>query len=209
MDFETQLFWIRQQGYILKIFLPIVVGFLILSVGLLSLFILNFWNRHYRLWRLGKEEDRSGELGKRIKTLLAVIFAHFRLWEEPYPGTMHFLIFWGVLLIFLGKIARIFSLPIGLTNPPQPIFLYSSLISEIGGVWVILGGSMAVFRRYILKPSRLDTKPERTLIFIWGFLLLLTGYFIKGYRIAAAGINIPTNWLVWAPISYPLSKYFL
>jgi len=209
MNFENHLFWDQQQVYILRIFLPIIVGFLILSIGLLGLFILSFWKRHYRLWRLGKEENRSGQVGRRLKTLLAVILANFKIWEEPYPGTMHFLIFWGTLLLFLGKTIRIFSLLFRLTNPPQPIFLYASLISEFGGVLLILGGAMAVFRRYILKPSRLDAKPERALIFIWGFLLLLTGYFIKGYRIAAVGISAPTHWYVWAPISYPLSKFFL
>ncbi len=208
MEFE-KLFWARQQVYILKIFLPIIFGFLILSVGLIALFIFSFWKRHYKLWQLGKEEDRSGQVGKRLRTLLAVIFANYRLWEEPYPGTMHFLIFWGVLLLSLGKVIRIFSLLVGLTNPPQSIFLIASFISESGGGWVIVGGAMAVFRRYILKPTRLDTKPERTLIFIWGFLLLLTGYFIKGYRISAAGISVPMNWYFWAPISYPLSKFFL
>jgi Fe-S oxidoreductase len=209
MNFETQLFWTRQEIYISNIFLPIVIGFLVFCLGLLSLFVLSFSRQHYRLWRLGKGEDRFDQVGKRLKTVLAVTFANSKIGKEVYPGAMHFLIFWGTLLIFLGKIVRVFSFPLGLTNPPQTLFLYASFISEFGGVLTIIGGAMAAIRRYIVKPSRLDNKPERTLIFVWGFLLLITGYLIKGYRMAAVEVPIPADWFFWAPISYLVSKFIL
>jgi Fe-S oxidoreductase len=209
MDFENQLFWTSQEVYITNVFLPIIIGFLVLCMGLLALFVLSFWRQHYRYWRLGKEENRLGQVGRRLKTVLAVIFANSRIGEESYPGVMHFLIFWGAVFIFLGKIVRLFSFLVALTNPPQNIFLYASFVSEFGGVLMIIGGGMAIIRRYVIKPARLDTKPERTLIFVWGFLLLATGYFIKGYRMAAVGINVPPGWFFWAPISYVISKFFL
>jgi Fe-S oxidoreductase/nitrate reductase gamma subunit len=119
------------------------------------------------------------------------------------------LIFWGAVLVFLGKIVRLFSYPVGLSIPPQDIFKYASFVSEIGGLLVIIGGGMAVYRRYILKPSRLETTPERTLIFVWGVILLITGYFIKGYRISVAGAAVPSDWFSWAPVSYAVSHFFL
>jgi Fe-S oxidoreductase/nitrate reductase gamma subunit len=201
-------FWTGQEVYIMKVFLPIIIGFLVLFVGLLAIFALSFWWRHYRLWHLGKDENRSDQLAKRVKTLLAVTFGHMRFWKEPYPGTMHFLIFWGAVLVFLGKIVRLFSYPVGLTIPPQTLFKYASFVSEIGGLLVIIGGAMAVYRRYILKPTRLETTPERTLIFVWGVTLLITGYFAKGYRISIAG-GAPSDWFSWAPISYAVSHFFL
>jgi Fe-S oxidoreductase/nitrate reductase gamma subunit len=132
-----------------------------------------------------------------------------RFWKEFYPGMMHFLIFWGTVLVFLGKIVRLFSYPVRLTIPPQAIFKYASFVSEIGGLLVIAGGCMAVYRRYILKPSRLETTPERTLIFVWGITLLITGYLAKGYRISTAGATLPSDWLSWAPISYAVSHFLL
>ena len=127
-----------------------------------------------------------------------------RVLREIYPGLMHFLIFWGSLLLILGKIIRLFSFAVDLTHPPQAIFLYASCISEIGGAMVILGTGMAVYRRYIARPSRLDTKPDDTLILLWGFLLLLTGYWVKGYRIAASEAVIPPDWLGVGANQFPL-----
>jgi Fe-S oxidoreductase/nitrate reductase gamma subunit len=193
----------------MKVFLPIILGFVILFIGLLAVSALSFWWRHYRLWCLGKEENRSDQGAIRLKTLLAVTFGHVRFWKELYPGTMHFLIFWGAILIFLGKIVRLFSYPVGLTNPPQSIFKYASFVSEIGGLLVIIGGCMAVYRRYIVKPSRLETKPTNTLIYCWGAVLLMTGYLVKGYRIATVGIDIPSDWLSWTPVSYMVSRFIL
>jgi Fe-S oxidoreductase len=208
MDSLTR-FWTGQEVYIMKVFFPIIIGFIALFIGLLALFALSFWWRHYRLWHLGKGEHRTDQRTTRVKTLLAVVLGHVRFWKEPYPGTMHFFIFWGAILIFLGKIVRLFSYPVGLANPPQAIFMYTSFVSEIGGLLVILGGCLAVYRRYILKPSRLETKPTHTLIYLWGSALLVTGYFIKGYRIAVVGGGLAPDWFSWAPVSYFISRFFL
>ena len=208
MDSLTR-FWTGQEVYIMKVFLPIILGFLVIFIGLLAVSALSFWWRHYRLWHLGKEENRSDHGATRLKTLLAVTFGHLRFWKELYPGTMHFLIFWGAILIFMGKIVRLFSYPVGLTNPPQNIFKYASFVSEIGGLLVIVGGCLAVYRRYVVKPSRLETKPTNTLIYFWGAVLLMTGYFIKGYRIAVIGGSAVPDWLSWAPVSYLISRFFL
>jgi Fe-S oxidoreductase/nitrate reductase gamma subunit len=115
--------------------------------------------------------------------------------------------FWGSALLIIGKIIRLFSFPVGLSNPPQRIFLYASLSSEIGGILILIGGAMAVYRRYIVRPSRLDTKPDDTLILVWGFLLILTGYLAKAYRIANSEVGSPPDWTTWAPVSFPFSRF--
>ncbi|MBI4283843.1 MAG: (Fe-S)-binding protein, partial [Chloroflexi bacterium] len=71
-----------------------------------------------------------------------------------------------------------------------------------------IGGGMAVYRRYIKKPPRLDTAPEDTLIFVWVFLLVLTGFMVKGFRIATSDVA-PTDWAMWSPVGYLFSKAFI
>jgi Fe-S oxidoreductase/nitrate reductase gamma subunit len=199
-------FWTGQLEYIHDIFKPIIIAILIFTPPLLALFALGFYRR-YRLWHLGREDKRTDNILTRIKTTLGVAFAHLRLLSEAYPGWMHFLIFWGAAMIIVSKIIRLFSYVVGIDNPPQDVFLYASLASEIGAILIIIGGLLAIYRRYVIKPSRLDTKPDDTLVFLFVFLILLTGFMIKGYRIATSEVS-PTDWAVWSPIGYGFSKIF-
>ena len=199
-------FWTDQIGYINNIFKPVIIAFLIVVPVLVVLFAFGFYRR-YQLWRLGKADNRTDHIGIRIKTTLGVALAHLRILREAYPGWMHFIIFWGASMLVVGKIIRLFSYVVHLDNPPQHIFLYASFASEIGAGLLFVGGLLAIFRRYILKPSRLDTKPDDTLIFPFVFLVLLTGFMVKGYRIATSDVA-PTDWNTWAPISYGFSKIF-
>jgi len=197
-------FWTGQLSYIHDVFKPIIIAVLIFSPILLAAFAVGFYRR-LALWRVGRSDSRSGNVLARVRTTLGVALAHLRLLSEAYPGWMHFLIFWGAAMVIVGKLIRLFSYPVGIDNPPQEVFLYSSLMSEIGAVVIIIGGLLAVYRRYVLKPSRLDTKPDDTLIFPWVFLILVTGFLIKGYRIATSDAD-PTDWATWSPIGYGFSK---
>ncbi len=204
----SELFWTGQLVYIKDIFLPVIIGVLIFLPVLGILFAFGFL-RHYRLWKLGQPDDRSGNWRKRLVTTLAVAVANVRIirGKELYPGIMHALIFSGAAVLILGKIVRLFSYLTGLTNPPQSIYLYASWISEVGAVLLLIGGAMAVYRRYIVRPPRLDNKPEDSLVYIWVFVIVLTGLMVKGYRIAASDIA-PVDWAMWSPVGYPLSHIF-
>jgi Fe-S oxidoreductase/nitrate reductase gamma subunit len=204
----SELFWAGQEVYINEVFLPIIIGVLVFIPVLIIIFAFGF-GRRYRLWKLGKPEDRSGNWWQRLVTTLAVAVANIRIIRrnELYPGIMHALIFGGTALLILGKIVRLFSYTVTLTVPPQSVFLYFSLVSEIGGVLIIIGGIMAVIRRYIIRPPRLDNKPDDSLVYIWVFIIILTGYMIKGYRIAISEVS-PADWATWSPVGYLISHIF-
>ena len=203
----SELFWAGQEVYITEVFMPIMIGVAIFLPVIIALFVFGF-GRRYRLWKIGQADNRSEKWLTRLMSTLAVAIANVRIirLKELYPGLMHALIFGGTALLLLGKIIRLFSFG-GVTVPPQSIFLYASLISEIGGVLVLIGGGMAIYRRYIRKPTRLDTQPEDNLVFVWAFFLILTGFMIKGYRIAI-GDGSPTDWAMWSPVGYLISNAF-
>jgi Fe-S oxidoreductase len=203
-----ELFWTGQGIYIEDIFLPVIIGVLVFTPLLILIFVYGF-GRRCLLWHKGQPEDRSGNKLSRLMTTLSVGFANIRIirLNELFPGIMHILIFGGTFLLVLGKIVRLFSYTVELTYPPPAVFLYFSLISEIGGVMIIVGGVMAVVRRFIMRPSRLDNKPEDSLIYIWVFIIILTGYMIKGYRIAISDIS-PDDWAAWSPVGYMISHIF-
>jgi Fe-S oxidoreductase len=203
-----EMFWAGQAVYIEDIFLPVIIGVLVFVPLLVIIFAYGF-GRRYLLWNKGQPEDRSGNLVSRLKTALAVGVANVRIIRlgELYPGIMHAMIFGGTALLVLGKVVRLFSYTVDITYPPQSVFLAFSLVSEIGGALIIVGGVLAVVRRFIIKPARLDNKPEDSLIYIWVFLIVLTGYMIKGYRIAISDVS-PGDWAAWSPIGYLISHAF-
>lgn len=207
MESLRELFWAGQEAYITQVFMPIIIGVAIFFPVILFLFAFGFLRR-YQLWRVGRPEFRSDKWLSRLMTTLAVAVANIRITRvsELYPGLMHIFLFGGTALLFIGKIIRLFSFG-GVTIPPQSVYLYASLISEVGGVLILVGGGMAIFRRYVRRPPRLDTQPEDTLIFIWAFLLVLTGFMVKGFRIAASEVR-PTDWAIWSPVGYLISPAF-
>jgi Fe-S oxidoreductase/nitrate reductase gamma subunit len=204
---DSELFWLGQEAYITKVMMPIIIALGILAPILIVLFAFGF-GRRLRLWMLGQPDQRSDHWFRRLITTLGVAIAQVRIlrWKELYPGIMHLCLFVGAVLLFLGKVVRLFSFA-GLTMPPQDVYLYASLVSEIGGVIIIIGGLLAIYRRYIRKPSRLDTVTEDTLIYVWAGLLVLTGFMIKGYRIAVSPVA-PTDWPMWSPVGYLFSHAF-
>ncbi|MFC1592889.1 heterodisulfide reductase-related iron-sulfur binding cluster [Candidatus Omnitrophota bacterium] len=203
-----ELFWAGQEIYITEIFLLVIIGVLLFVPVLALLFAFGF-GRHYRLWKLGQADDRSGNWWKRLMTTLLVAVANIRIIRraELYPGIMHALIFGGAAILILGKVVRLFSYLTGITNPPQSVYLYASWASEVGAVLLIIGGVMAVYRRYIIRPLRLDNKPEDSLIYVWVSLIVLTGLMVKGYRIAISDVAI-VDWTMWSPVGYFISHIF-
>ncbi|MBI2847884.1 MAG: 4Fe-4S dicluster domain-containing protein [Chloroflexi bacterium] len=198
-------FWAGQEVYLKQVFMPVIIGVAIFSPVLVVMFAFGLFRR-YRLWHVGQQENRSDRRFRRLFGTLSVAIANARIVDlkELYAGLMHVFLFGGTALLFLGKIVRLFSFG-GLAIPPQSIYLYSSLISEIGGVMILAGGGMAIYRRYIRRAPRLDTKPDDTLVFVWAFILVLTGFIIKGFRIAASDVP-PIDWAIWSPVGYLLSK---
>ena len=202
------LFWAQRLIYIENIYRPVILGTLIFCVVIVATFAFGIF-RHYQLWRIGTKENRFDRIPQRLRTALSEVFLHRRIIKEPYPAIMHLFIFWGSALFIIGKVIRLFSYTVTITNPPQPIFLYASLMSEIGALMIMIGGLLAIYRRYIAKPPRLDTTADDTLIYAWVFIIILTGFMAKGTSIAAsikAGGVQPTDWPIWAPVSYAFSK---
>ena len=70
---------------------------------------------------------------------------------------------------------------------------------------------MAIYRRYIMKPPRLESKAKGNFVFddaytlIMLFLIAITGYFAEGLRIAIA----QPDWANWSPVGNALASLFI
>ncbi len=160
------------------------------GLGLLAIiiFILGLIKR-MRLWRIGKPEIRNDHIFKRIGTVLTYGLLHKRILKEPYPGIMHLFIFWGFLLLLIGT-ALIFFQEDFTKVVFDKVFIHGnfyltfSFILDLFGMLAIIGVLLTAFRRYILKPERLDNRTEDAIGLCLIFLVLVTGFINEGLRIA-------------------------
>jgi Fe-S oxidoreductase/nitrate reductase gamma subunit len=213
-------FWNIQYGQIIYVIAAVAVAVLVyVLIG------------RYKMWHLGKPEPRiTGSLAKRwqvfLKTTLIDFVFHRKflgvadnlghrplrltdlLPKELYPGVMHFLIFAGIALLFLGTAMdtlsdHFYDFLVG------NFYLSFSLFTDIGGILALIGVIMAFFRRYVQKPQRLDNKTEDLMALLAVFLLVVTGFIVEGLRMAANEIAIHPSWSYWSPGGYLLAKLFV
>ncbi|MFQ5910077.1 MAG: (Fe-S)-binding protein [Thermoplasmata archaeon] len=141
--------------------------------------------RKWRLIRLGRREDRPSAWGARLKSLLSFGLIQRGTLREAYSGVFHSFIFWGFIVLAIGTTVVFIQEDFLVRVLVDELFLYGALALDIMGVVAILGILMALFRRYVTKPTRLDNRREDAVVLIALLLILLTGYFVQSLRIAS------------------------
>jgi len=152
--------------------------------------------KHFRLWRIGKEDKRSDKIGTRIKSFLVEGIAHRKILQDFYPGSLHLCIFLGFLIpigvIFIAQF--MFTLPVLIAR-------LLSLALDIIAVFAIASLLLTLYRRYVTRPSRLDNKPEDFKALALILLIFLTGVFLESLRLSVVARDIQT----WAPVGKALA----
>jgi len=182
---------------------PLVYIFLFLTFAFLAYSIV----KKVKIWRLGKNELRIDHPVKRIIAVIKYGILQKRVLEEGFPGLMHGLIFFGffglalvtaVLTIQEDITELIFSYKFLKGNP----YLIWSLFADICGILVFTGLIIALVRRYIIKPERLDTKGTDNFTLILLLVVIITGYAAEAIRISLTGYP---EFEVWSPVGYGLA----
>ncbi len=105
-----------------------------------------------------KKDDRFASVPARLKRVWTIAFEQTKLLRDPIAGTLHFLIFWGfVLFIFavLETIIQGFYTPFSL-SVLGPVYSLITIVQDLFGLLVILSVLFSLYRRFILKISRLN-----------------------------------------------------
>jgi Fe-S oxidoreductase len=155
---------------------------------------------------LGKPEDRFNRWGERVWSVIVYVGAQARVLAQP-AGLGHFIIFYGFIFITLGTFEHIGGMIF-------PEFSYAAIFGNvIAGVisWfqdilglLVLGAIIvSLFRRFLLKPIRLqidDPKAKREAVFILCliFLLIILMFGVKG---AGMLMDPPKVARAYAPVS--------
>jgi Fe-S oxidoreductase/nitrate reductase gamma subunit len=157
------------------------IFFISLSIGIFFYGL----SQHIRLWKIGREEKRSENLGTRLKIFLVEGILHRRILQDRYPGLIHLFIFLGVIIPFvvIVIVQFIFTVPDSIA---RLLSLCLDLLALLGITFVIL----ALYRRYITRPSCLDNQPDDLLSLILILLILCTGILMESLRLSIIGEDI-------------------
>ncbi|MCX6121298.1 MAG: (Fe-S)-binding protein [Ignavibacteriales bacterium] len=153
------------------------IVFAVLLLGAFGLFGVSL-RRMIKLISIGMPENRLDHLWERFKKMMTVAFGQSKLFREPIPGLMHAFIFWGFLVLLSSVLEAIGEgLSSGFTFRFIGIF-YQPLqfCQELFAGLVIAGICIALYRRYILRPKRLQVdrhaQLDATAILLTIFLIM-------------------------------------
>ncbi|REK08234.1 MAG: 4Fe-4S dicluster domain-containing protein [Planctomycetota bacterium] len=152
--------------------------------------------RRIRLWRKGSSENRLDQPLKRVGLVLRHAVLQLRTWRRAYPGTFHAMIFWGFVVLFIATVVVMLDYDFGIPIMRGRFYLYfQSLFVDICGMLAIIGILMAGWRRWVVRPPHLIYNAESTAILLVIFTILVSGFLVEGWRIAATD----DPWAAWSP----------
>ena len=181
--------------------------------------------RRWRVWHTAVGEVELGPTAERWKAFLALVatglVAHrqFVRRRDLYPGIMHFAIFWGFSILLLAT--TVAALEFNAEKYLNWVWPTAHVRVPLGFAWDILGGglaavglSMALWRRYVMRPERLNTALDDGFVMTFLFGLLITGFLIEGLRIGATELNPASIYYDpsvagWSPIGWVVAKSLL
>ncbi len=237
-----------------EIFWNILYGDLILyplAVIVVGIFIYAIYRR-YKLWRLGKPDNRFTHLGRRLWAFIVtgiidgVLHRKFfgavpildyrwlslkdflpdvalgRVYKRPsfkdfiprefypkelYAGVMHLLIFVGCIVLILGAFLDFIS-HYFFHFMHGGFYLGYSVVVDAFGILVLVGVILAIVRRYVQKPDRLDNEGGDLIALLLILIVVVTGFIVEGFRIAATELQTTPGWALWSPGGFILAKAF-
>ncbi len=145
-------------------------------------------------------EKRIDKPWSRIADVLLYGLGQLRTVMKIYPGIMHLLIFWGVLIQVIGTAIKIMQM--GLFVPfTWPLFsswfyLIYELVMDLAGVAILLGVLMALVRRLFIRPKFMENSWDDFYALIMLALIPIVGFLNEGLRLHI----LQPDWAGWSPI---------
>ena len=197
---------------------PFFSGIILAILFILSIVL--FFRSAYRLYlllKLGKkeEEKRFDNIPRRIKDLIIFVLFHKKVFKYRIAGIMHFLIFWGFLILFTAILKAIFEgfgiyklAFIGSILEAIFTFPYLKLLQDIFIGLVLAGLFIAAFLRYVLRPKRFEgSSPfDAALILVLIFLIMLGKLSMNATKILYTDDTLLSTYL---PLSNIYSSLYL
>ena len=174
-----------------------------------AIFTYGMWQR-VSLWRRGSPEHRLDRIPDRIGLVLAHALGQLRTLSQAYPGVMHAIMFWGFLALFLGTVLATIdwdvTLPLfGYKLLKGQFYLVYEAVLDLFGLFFVIGLGMAVWRRFVARPARIDATARFAWVLALLFVINVTGFVMEACRLAV----VEPWWAPWSPVGYAMGRGFV
>ncbi|NQU11793.1 (Fe-S)-binding protein [bacterium] len=151
-------------------------GLMVISVGMFA------WrlSRLLGVLRLGRADNRFGQLGLRLRTFLKEVMGQSRMFREPIIGWAHPLVFWGFCafgvastLMWIGGMFPQWHVP-----QAEEIPVLGTVV-DVFALVVLIGLITALFRRYVLRPPGLQLTTDALIVLLAIGILMVTFLFAE------------------------------
>src|SRR5438477_6699246 len=185
------------------------VGLYVGGAIAVAIFAWGLWERA-RLWRRGRSEDRFDNIPQRVKLVAKHALGQARTLSQAYPGIMHAIMFWGFLALFMGTVLATIdydiTLPLwGYKLLKGRFYLFYETVLDLFGLFFVIGLGMAVWRRFVVRPARIDPTARFANVLALLFLINLSGFVIEACRLAVTQVW----WAPWSPVGWVLGRGML
>jgi Fe-S oxidoreductase len=162
-----------------------------------------------KLWRQGQAEIGFDRFWERVWRTLKYAIAQIKILRQRYPAAMHLGIFWGMALLFVGTVlgsldTDVFELIFNVKLLKGDFYLLEKVVLDLAALFVLVGLGLAIYRRYVVKPDRLNTDWRFNFTLSLLAFIILTGLFVEAFRLAA----LKPAWAPFSIVAYPLSLPF-
>jgi Fe-S oxidoreductase/nitrate reductase gamma subunit len=170
---QRPIYWQIENTWVFYILAAAATGLLVIGVA-----------AHVRVWLKSAPGSRTDFSAQALgQAFLDVFLGRTAFKGEPWAGLMHFLIFWGFIVLFIGTCLLaaheyLASFLIGRTH------LFFEVAMEIGGLLLTVGVLWALIRRYLQRVPRLQRGLEDAVIPIGLLIVACSGFFLEGVRLA-------------------------
>jgi len=174
-----------------------------------AIFVYGFY-QHVRLWRAGRPENRFDNIPQRVKLVAKHALGQARTLSQAYPGIMHAIMFWGFLALFMGTVLATIdydiTLPLwGYKLLKGRFYLFYETVLDLFGLFFVIGLGMAVWRRFVLRPPRVDPTARFAGVLALLFVINLSGFVLEACRLAVTQVW----WAPWSPVGWALGQGML
>jgi Fe-S oxidoreductase/nitrate reductase gamma subunit len=188
--------------------IPLRVVFFIIMAIAVGVMVYGIAQR-IRLWRKGQPEPGFNRFWERIGRTLKYAVAQVRILRQRYPAVLHLAIFWAMVFLFIGTVLAsldtdVFEVLFDAKLLQGNFYLIYKTVLDLAGLFGLVGVALAAYRRYVVKPDRLNTDWRFNFTLPLLAYILITGLLVEALRLAAT----QPDWAPFSVVAYPISLLF-